>query len=474
MDRPLVVLSGIVRRYISKMSGAALHTPTFKMTKSQPRTILNVTCEQLTIAVGILLAGLVVPRSLLAQPPDAQTPDAQTAQAEQAPSPSAPLPDGRDGRDLLLRLFLPRATLKAPATRIAGARFHVVDIHTHFRYRLRHSPEQLDAFVQLMDRNNIAVCVSLDGRLGADLEEHKDYLLDRYPDRFLIFANIDWRGDGDPDDPTTWDCQRADFGHRMARALDDAKRRGAVGLKVFKQFGLGYRNPDGSLLKIDDSRWDPIWKACGKLQMPVLIHTADPAAFFDPIDETNERWEELHRHPEWSFPADKFPPRDALLAARNRVIARHPKTVFIGAHMANNPEDLHAVASWLDRYPNLMVEFASRIGELGRQPYSARKFFLKYRDRILFGTDGPWPETRIKYYWRFLETFDENFPYSEKPFPPQGFWNIYGLGLPDDVLRKVYYENAKKLLPGLKEKIERFRAKTDGRERGNEQGPLEK
>jgi predicted TIM-barrel fold metal-dependent hydrolase len=369
--------------------------------------------------------------------------------------------DGREGRDLLLRLFRPEPKLQVPRTEIESAKFPVVDIHTHFRYRLRHSAEQLDAFVHLMDRNNIAVCVSLDGRLDDELKEHQDYLLEQYPHRFAIFANIDWRGDGDPDDPATWDCHRPDFGHRMARALADAKQRGAVGLKVFKQLGLGYRNPDGSLIKIDDPRWDPIWKVCGELKMPVIIHTADPAAFFDPIDETNERWEELHRHPEWSFPADKFPSRQSLLDARNRVIARHPETVFIGAHMANHPEDLQVVAEWLERYPNLVVEFASRIAELGRQPYTARKFFLQYPDRILFGTDGPWPETRIHYYWRFLETFDENFPYSEKPFPPQGFWNIYGIGLPDEVLRKVYHENALRILPGLREKVERFRKERD-------------
>ena len=145
-----------------------------------------------------------------------------------------------------------------------------------------------------------------------------------------------------------------------------------------------------------------------------------------------------------------------MLAARNRVIARHPGTIFIGAHMANSPEDLATVAQWLDRYPNLYVEPASRIGELGRQPYTARKFCIKYADRILFGTDGPWPEKRLTYYWRFLETLDEYFPYSEKPFPPQGFWRIYGIGLPDAVLRKIYHENAIRLIPGLKQRVERF------------------
>lgn len=369
--------------------------------------------------------------------------------------------DGREGRDLLLKLFRPQPMLKVDKHLLTRAKFPVVDVHTHFRYRLRHSPEQLDQFVKLMDRHNIAVCVSLDGKLGDDLTEHKRYLWTKYADRFVIFANVDWIGDGKKDDPATWDCHRPDFGRRVAQQLAEAKKQGVSGLKLFKQFGLGYRNPDGSLIKIDDQRWDPIWKACGELGLPVIIHTADPAAFFLPIDEKNERWEELHRHPEWSFPAGKYPPRKELLAARNRIVARNPETIFIGAHMANNAEDLTTVGLWLDKYPNLYVEFASRIGELGRQPYSARKFFLKYSDRVLYGTDGPWPETRISLYWRFLETFDENFPYSEKIPPPQGFWNIYGIGLPDEVLRKVYSENAAKIVPGVKEKTAKYRAKQE-------------
>ncbi len=364
--------------------------------------------------------------------------------------------DGRDGRDLLLKNFRPKATLKVDQHLLTRAKFPVVDVHSHFRYRLKHSPVALDTFVGLMDRHNIAVCVSLDGKLGDDLDEHIKYLWTKYKDRFVIFANVDWMGSGKMDDPATWDCHREDFVRRVVKQLADAKARGVSGLKLFKQFGLGYKNPDGSLIKIDDPRWNPIWQACGDLGLPIIIHTADPAAFFTKIDETNERWEELHRHPEWSFPANRFPSREKLLAARNRVIARHPKTTFIGAHMANNPEDLKTVCAWLDKYPNLYVEFASRIGELGRQPYTARKFFLKYQDRVLFGTDGPWPETRIKLYWRFLETFDEYFPYSEKAFPPQGFWNIYGIGLPDDVLRKVYYRNVGKVVPGTKERVEAF------------------
>ncbi|MCA9122809.1 MAG: amidohydrolase [Planctomycetales bacterium] len=371
-----------------------------------------------------------------------------------AQEPAAPDTGEHVRREILLKDFRPRSKLRVQQTDLQRAKFPAVDLHTHFRHRFRHSPEHLDAFVELMDRNNIAVCVSLDGQLGDDFREHAAYLWTKYPNRFLIFANIDWRGDGDADRPETWACHREDFALRTVDRLAEAKQLGASGLKLFKQFGLGYQNPDGSLMAIDDRRWDPIWKACGELGLPVIIHTADPAAFFDKIDETNERWEELHRHPEWSFPSDQFPSREALLTARNKVIERHPGTTFIGAHVANNSEDLAAVSQWLREFPNLYVGFASRIGELGRQPYTARRFFLEHADRILFTTDGPWPETRVRLYWRFLETFDEYFPYAENDFPPQGFWNIYGIGLPDDVLKKVYFENAMKLLPDLEAKYE--------------------
>jgi predicted TIM-barrel fold metal-dependent hydrolase len=365
------------------------------------------------------------------------------------------------GGELPLTEFRPRSMLKVAEHPLERAKFPVVDAHTHFRLKLEMTKDgvapdtKLENFVKVMDRNNIAVCVSLDGGLGEQLQEHKKFLWTKYPDRFVIFANIDFQGAGKADDSATWDCQREDFGRRTALALADAKKAGASGVKFFKSFGLAWKNPDGSLIRIDDPRWDEIWKACGELGLPVLIHTADPAAFFEPIDATNERWEELYRRPEWSF-ADrtKFPRREELFAQLNAVIERHPKTIFVAAHMANNPEDLATVAAWLDKYPNLYVEIASRIAELGRQPYTARKFFIGYQDRILFGTDGPWPEARLRLYWRFLETFDENFPYSEKVFPPQGFWNIYGIGLPDEVLRKVYHENAARIIPGVKEKLQ--------------------
>lgn len=332
----------------------------------------------------------------------------------------------------------------------------MVDLHTHFRHKFRGGAEELAAWVALMDRNNIAVCVSLDGQWGELIDEHTKLLWAKHRDRFAVFANIDWQGGGKAGEPASWDCQRPDFARRVAAELARAKERGASGVKIFKQFGLEYKNSDGSLIKIDDPRWDGIWGACGELGLPVLIHVADPAAFFVPIDVTNERWEELHRHPEWSFFGPQFPQREDLLAALLRVVQKHPKTNFISAHTASNAEDLSEVGRWLDRCPNLYLDIASRIGEMGRQPFSARRFFIQYQDRILFGTDGPWPEERVRLYWRFLETEDENFPYSERPFPPQGLWNIYGVNLPDEVLRKVYFENAAKIVPGLRDKLSRF------------------
>ncbi len=357
---------------------------------------------------------------------------------------------------LRLDAFRPQSMLKVAKNERARAKFPVVDVHGHFSMRFHGSRQKLDDYVAMMDRTGVAMSVNLDGELGDRWSEHADYVWEKHRDRFIMFVHLDWRGGGKKDLPATWDCQRPDFGRRMAQQLAEAKAKGCSGLKLFKMFGLYYPDANGELLKIDDPRWDPIWTACGELGLPVIIHTADPVAFFQPIDEKNERYEELYRHPSWSFADKKFPTHAELLAARNRVIERHPKTQFIGAHVANFPEDLATVGSWLDKYPNLVVEFASRIGELGRQPFTARRFLIKYADRIMFGTDGPKPERRLQLYFRFLETEDEYFPYSEKPFPPQGFWNIYGVNLPDDVLRKIYHENAARIIPGVKERLARF------------------
>ncbi len=330
------------------------------------------------------------------------------------------------------------------------AKLRVVDVHTHFYVKGRHDPELLDRYVEWMDRNNIAVCVSLDGQLTGRLAEHDQFLKSKYANRFLIFANIDFQGTGDEEHPSTLACNQEGFVRNVVERLRIEHKAGRiVGLKFFKDFGLRWRSSDNELLKIDDLKWDPIWTVCGELGLPIIMHTADPSAFFRPADENNERIIELKAHPEWSFADPKFPSRDSLHEARNRVIERHPRTIFIAAHLGNDAEDLEQLDSWLSKYPNLYVEIASRLNELGRQPYSARSFFETHQDRILFGTDGPFPEERLKIYWRFLETRDEYFHYSEKSPQPQGDWRIYGIGLPDDILAKVYHKNACRIIPGL-------------------------
>lgn len=340
--------------------------------------------------------------------------------------------------------FVPTPMLKVPVTNLTKAKHPVVDVHTHFGIRLKGDADKLQQYVATMDRNNIALSTSLDAVLG-DEESHIGFL-SKHRDRFLVFCHIDFLGD-EKESPNDYACNQSGFVRNTCQLLRQAKQNGIVGVKFFKQFGLGYKNRDGSLIRIDDERFDPIWQTCGELGLPVLMHTADPAAFFMPVDESNERYEELLRHPNWSFHGEQFPSREQLLNARNAVIKRNPATNFIGAHVGNNPEDLSMVSQWLDAMPNFYVEFSSRIGELGRQPVTARKFFLQHQDRILFGTDGPWPEERLRYYWRFLETVDEYFPYSEKRPQPQGLWYIYGINLPEQVLRKVYFENALKLIP---------------------------
>ncbi len=412
-------------------------------------------------AVACLCGGthLLTSRFVLAQPPqqrgDGQDSDQAVLGSVSSPpaTPPAKPPDGEQGRDLSVRFFTPHSQLIVPRTDIRGARFPVVDVHTHFFYKMRHNEQALNDFLAVMDRNGIQVCASLDGQLGDQLDSHIDFLWRQHRDRFVIFANVDWRGDGAIDDPASWACQRQGFGERTAAALSEAVGRGVSGLKVFKQLGLGYRDVDGSLLKIDDPRWDPIWAACGRLGIPVLIHSGDPAAFFEPVDRFNERWEELHRHPDWSFHGPEFPRLQELMEARNRLLQRHPQTQFIGAHLASSEHDLATAARWLDEYPNLHLDIASRINELGRQPSAAREFLIRYADRILLATDGPWPEARLNIYWRFLETRDDAFDYSEKSPPPQGLWRIHGVGLPDEVLRKIYYLNAAKLIPGVGQRL---------------------
>jgi predicted TIM-barrel fold metal-dependent hydrolase len=338
-----------------------------------------------------------------------------------------------------LEAFHPRPTLVTKATLVEKPRFPVIDAHNHLGDELGggwiHRP--LAELLDMLDASDIKLYVDLDGGWGeAALQEHLEHLSPA-SDRFRVFGGVDW---------LQWAEKGDEFAEWAASRLQVQKGYGAAGLKVWKNFGLHVRDHRGELVTIDDPRLDPIWETAADLNWPVVIHVADPVAFFDPLDENNERWEELHAHPDWQFPSPSFPAFMTILKGLASLVTRHPKTTFIGAHVACYAENLAWVGDLLERCPNFYVDIAARIGELGRQPYTARRFFLKHADRILFGSDfGPYPEAyRVMY--RFLETDDEYFNYSPAPFPMQGRWHVHGLYLPDEVLEKVYFRNAERVI----------------------------
>jgi predicted TIM-barrel fold metal-dependent hydrolase len=332
--------------------------------------------------------------------------------------------------DLRLSDFHPRSALKTPVHRIEQPRFPVIDYHNHLDSM---RPEDVLA---VMDQCGVERVVNITMQVGQAALD----IIDRYrdlPDRFSSIGWMDWSG-----------VERTDFVQVTLDRIHRLVEHGVCGIKFWKDFGLTVRDADGKLLRIDDERFAPIFDECGRLGLPVMFHTADPSAFFEPLDATNERYEELAAHLDWSFASSGVSKR-TLLEQRNRVIARHPATTFVGAHCAESSEDLAHLGEQLDALPNLVVDISARASELGRQPYAARSFFLEYADRILFGTDLL-PEVEMyRLYYRFLETADEYFEYPSHA-SRQGRWNIYGIFLPDDVLRKVYRENALKLLQGAR------------------------
>ena len=342
--------------------------------------------------------------------------------------------------DLPLRQFRPRARLVVKQTHVQKPRFPVVDAHNHLAEPFGGGWDKrpLAALLDRLDEAGVRAYVDLDGGWGENiLHRHLDHFKAAAPERFQIFGGVDWNA---------WPEHGDRFGEWAAERLRAQAARGAEGLKIWKPFGLHVRDQHGELVKVDDPRLSPLWETAGELGLPVMIHVADPVAFFDPLDETNERWEELHEHPDWHFPSPPYPPFMAIMEGLANWVARHPRTTFIGAHVGCYAENLAWVGAMLDRCPNYYIDISARIGELGRQPYTARRFFLRYADRILFGSDmGPDTESyRIMY--RFLETDDEYFNYNVGDIPQQGRWYIYGLHLPDDVLRKVYHQNAERVL----------------------------
>ncbi len=363
-----------------------------------------------------------------------------------------------ENESLALANYEPVSMLRLQKTHVARARYPVIDFHTHLTHSahtvngvslgtervIAGPPEEMLA---VMERKNILALTNLTGGFGTGLQSAVSQYDKSFPTRFYTFT-----------EPSYNLFQEPNYAQLQTDAIRGAHQAGAHGLKILKTLGLYLREQTttGNLVKVDDPRFDPMWETCGGLQMPVAIHVSDPLAFFRPTNRFNERYEELSNHPDWSFAGPGFPSNDELLQARNRVFARHPKTTFVALHVGNVAEDLANVAENLDRYPNMNVDIAARLNELGRQPRATRKFFDKYQDRILFGTDATphgekfpqqvFNDSLYEIYFRFLETDDEYFDYAPAPIPPQGRWRISGIDLPDAILRKVYNQNAARLL----------------------------
>ncbi|MDR1555966.1 MAG: amidohydrolase [Tannerellaceae bacterium] len=329
--------------------------------------------------------------------------------------------------DLRLLDWEPKARLVVKETKIIKPKYPVIDIHNHLRDLSRAA-----YYLEEMDKAGVWICVGLDGLSEKDAyKEHLKVSHGLSKERFHIYFAPDFSRIDEPD-----------FGRKEAEKLEEAVKIGIRGLQIYKALGLTLRDKSGKLISIDDPRIDPVWAKCGELGIPVMIHSSDPKAFHDgAVDRYNERYEELTQNPAWAYFGTDVPLKEELLEQRNRVIARHPNTIFIGAHMANLSEDLGRVSLWLEKYPNLYVDIDARIAELGRQPYTARKFMIQHQDRILFGTDTYPNAEAYRMHYRFLETDDEYFdPAPAHKF--QGRWMIHGLHLPDEVLEKIYNKNA--------------------------------
>jgi predicted TIM-barrel fold metal-dependent hydrolase len=378
--------------------------------------------------------------------PSLESPAVDTPQSKAAPVP------------LELSQYQPKSMLQVHESRVERAKFPVIDFHTHISVAAKSekgvelSPDRQylgtpQELLAVMDRKNIQTMINLTGGYEKGLVDAIAKYDRAYPGRFFTFA-----------EPSYSRLKEPGYPKLQGEAIEEAHRNGARGLKILKTLGLYLREniTTGTLVKIDDPRFDPMWDACGQLNMPVAIHVSDPVAFFTPTDRFNERYEELNNHPDWSFYGGDFPSNADLLAARNRVMERHPKTQFVTLHFGNFSENLQNVSENLDRYPNMFVDMAARIGELGRQPFTAKRFFDKYQDRILFGTDATphgdefpqqvFNDQLYEIYYRFLETEDEYFDYAPAKIPPQGRWRIYGINLSEGILRKVYHDNAARLL----------------------------
>ncbi len=328
--------------------------------------------------------------------------------------------------DLRLSDFEPVSSLTKPEHLPLRPKVDAIDAHNHLDSM---EPAQVLA---IMDRCGIERVINITMKTGdAALERlHSYHSADK--DQFATIAWMNWDGVG-----------QESFWGKLTDEFERMVEHGACGLKIWKDLGLSVRDASGKLLHIDDERLAPIFEKASELAVPVMFHTSDPDAFFRPIDRYNERYEELAAHPDWAF-LDAEMSKGELLQQRDRVFARHPKTSFICAHVAESSENLARVSAMLDKHPNVCVDMSARLAELGRQPYRARDFFLRFQDRILFGTDLLPDDQMYRLHYRFFETFDEYFDYPSHA-SRQGRWQIYGIGLPQEVLVKLYRANAQRV-----------------------------
>lgn len=368
-------------------------------------------------ALALLAVGLAAPFVVAQQPPGQVRPrPAEGRQPELKPP--------------TITEYKPKSQLVAPQHPVPRAKFPVIDIHSHQPTPI--SAAEYDRVMTGMQANNLQILVNLSGSSGDRLRQGVDALrASKYKDRMVLFANVNFNNVG------------PGFGAKAAKQLEADLKAGAVGLKIFKDLGMFDRKATGSRLPVDDPELDAIWETCARLNVPVLIHIAEPPAFFEPLDYNNERWLELalyadRRHQD----GVRF---EQLMTERNNMIRKHPNTKFILAHFGWHANDLARAGKLLDQNANVFYDVAAVLYDFGRQPRAAHDFFVKYQDRILFGKDSYQPD-EYPYYWRVFETNDEYFDYYRDY---HAFWKLYGIGLPDQVLKKLYYQNALRLTPGL-------------------------
>jgi predicted TIM-barrel fold metal-dependent hydrolase len=332
--------------------------------------------------------------------------------------------------------YEPISTLVVPQHPITKAKFPFIDVHSH---QSSMPTQDIAALLKEMDQLNMRVMVNLSGRLAGFRDNNYlasaiKHVKETTANRILQFTNISFTGIDNPG-----------WTENAVKELEQDVRSGANGLKIFRELGLGYRDNKGKLLRVDDPRLDPIWEKCGALKIPVLIHTAAPQSFWDPVDDKNERWLELTKFPDRKYSNTDVPAWEELMRQQHNIIRKHPNTIFIAAHFGWYTNDLAKLGTLLDSFPNMYVEFGAVIAELGRQPRMAKEFFEKYQDRVLFGKDN-WVPSEYATYFRVLETEDEYFPYHKKY---HAFWRMYGMGLSDEVLKKIYYKNALRIIPDI-------------------------